>query len=225
MTRLTQPGYLIGSAADIRPDDLFRINPHIRAAIFDFDCTLADHGATELPSDSLDMLVQLGRAGIWIFVSTNIYGKEAYERQRMLRRLRDPKDGDRLIVETVIPETVTPREGNPYKFKKPAPDMPAYILKTYALTPKRVVMVGDQQRSDLKSVETLGVHRILTDKRGDADHPLVQFNRPIEELQRHLGGYGFFPPELTSIEDWMALSFAERLAIDRQRRQPIDISN
>jgi len=222
---LTRPHYLIGSAADLRPAELQRVNPYAKAAIFDFDCTLAEHGATELPPDSLDMIIQMGRAGIWVFVSTNIYDEEAHDRQSMLRKLRDPKNGERLVIETIIPETVTPREGDPHAFKKPAPHMPAYALDTYGLLPSRVFMVGDQQRSDMKSVESLGINRILTDKRGDLDHPVVRFNRPIEELQRHLGGYGLFPPHLTSIEDWMALSFAERLAIDRQRRQPIDISN
>ncbi len=222
---LTRPHHLIGSAADLLPEELFRINPYAKAAIFDFDCTVADHGATELPPDSLDMFIRLGRAGIWVFGSTNIYGEEAYERQRMLRRLRGPQTGERVIVETVIPETVTPAGGDPHKFKKPASYMPAYILNTYGLKADRVFMIGDQQRSDMKSVEPLGIHRILTDKRGEADHSIVRFNRPIEELQRHLGGYGFFPPALTSIEDWMSLSFAQRLAIDRQRRQPIDISD
>lgn len=222
---LTRPEYLIGSAADLHAEDLFRINPHAKAAIFDFDCTVADHGAAELPSDSLDMFIELGRAGIWVFGSTNIYGEAAYERQRMLRRLRDPETGERVVVETVIPETVTPTGGDPHKFKKPASYMPAYILSTYGLRADRVFMIGDQQRSDMKSVEGLGIHRILTDKRGDADHHIVRFNRPMEELQRHLGGYGFFPPTLTSLEDWMSLSFAERLAIDRQRHEPIDISD
>jgi len=225
MPRLTLPHHLVGSAADLRPKELLDINPQTKAAIFDFDCTLAEHGATELPPDSLDMIIQMGRAGIWVFVSTNIYDEHAYDRQRMLRKLRDPKNGERLIVETVIPETVTPREGDPHAFKKPASDMPAYVLRTYGLIANRVFMIGDQQRSDMKSVEGLSIHRVLTDKRGELDHPIVRFNRPIEELQRHLGGYGLFPPHLTSIEDWMALSFAERLAIDRQRRQPIDISN
>lgn len=221
---LTHPDYLIGSAADLTPEALHEINPYMRAVIFDFDSTLAEHHAHELPDDSRNMLERLGMAGIWNFVATNIYDESAHERQRMFRKLRLPNDQS-LVVETVTPETVAGYHGDPQKFKKPAPDMIRYILSTYSLQHARVCIVGDQMRSDMRSAESLGIHKILTAKRGDGDHPLVRFNRPLESYARWSEGYCFFPRDLTRVEDWRALSFSERLAIDRQRRQPIDISN
>jgi HAD superfamily hydrolase (TIGR01662 family) len=224
MNRLTRPDYLIGSASDLTPEALQRLNPHMRAVIFDFDSTLADYHAHELPDDSRRMMERLGKAGIWNFVASNIYDEPARERQRMLRKLR-MDDGTSLVIETVIPATVAGYHGNPQDFKKPAPDMIRYILSSYSLQPKRVCMVGDQMRSDMKSAETLGVLKILTARRGEPDHPLVRFNRPLESYARWSQGYCFFPQDLTSVEDWAALSFSERLAIERQRNQPIDISN
>lgn len=224
MSHLTHPDYLIGSAADLTPEALRAIDPSIRAVVFDFDSTLADHHARELPEDSRQMMERLGKAGIWSFVATNIYDEPARERQRMLRKHR-MLSGESLVIETVIPATVAGYHGDPQKFKKPAPDMIEYILSTYSLYPKRVCVVGDQMRSDMKAASTLGVSKILTAKRGVHDHPLVRLNRPLESYARWSAGYCFFPRALTSVEDWAALSFSERLAIDRERTQPIDISN
>jgi HAD superfamily hydrolase (TIGR01662 family) len=217
MTHFVQPHYLIGSAANLRPETLSTFVPNTQAVIFDFDSTLADHGATEMPPDSIEMLERMGRAGVWCFIATNIYDEEARIRKQMARRLRDSQTRKPLVVETVVPEDVCQYGHEVREYRKPAPDMIGYILRTHGLKQRRTWLVGDQMRSDMRAAEDFEVARVLVAKRGTHDHPIVRLHRPLESLQRHLAGYSYFPEDLTRIDDWSVLETAERRANSASR--------